>query len=247
MNLINDTFSQLVRRKLWPVALLLVVAAAAVPFLLRKTPVAPPAPAPVPVAAASDDAAVTKPVVALVDDSETPAKRHRVLGVRKDPFEPAPLPKVKHHKAAAKPKAVSAQATATPAATAAAPASSAAPSTPAAPVATATPAPVEHYPAHSVQVAFGKTGGALDKSSLTRLQTLPSSSPLLVFMGFHKGGRVAEFMLTGDVTAEGDGTCTPSVKSCETLLLHKGETEFLTFAGTAANGEYQLDVRDLHP
>jgi hypothetical protein len=115
------------------------------------------------------------------------------------------------------------------------------------PVATATPAPVEHHPANSVQVAFGKTGTALDKSTLTRLQTLPSSSPLIVFMGFHKGGKVAEFMLTGDVTAEGDGTCSPSVSSCETLLLHKGETEFLTFAGTAADGEYQLDLRDLHP
>jgi hypothetical protein len=192
--------------------------------------------------------------VELASD-DAAAKGHRVLGAPKDPFEPAPLPKPKHHK---KPKhAVSAQATATPApapsgsgsgsAAGTGGAAPVAPSAPSAPVATATPAPVKHFPANSVDVRFGKTGGPLAKSTLEHLETLPASSPLIVFMGLHKGGKVAEFMLTGDVTAEGDGTCSPSTQSCETLLLHKGETEFLTFSGTSQDGEYELDVKDLHP
>src|ERR1700754_2438481 len=83
--------------------------------------------------------------------------------------------------------------------------------------------------------------------TLTRLETLPSaSSPLAVFMGFTHGGKDAVFMLTGTVTAEGDGSCDPNPDSCETLLLRKGQTEFLTFKGTKADGEYELDLNDLH-
>ena len=38
MSVITDTWRQLVRRRLWPVAALLVAALAAVPFLLAKDP-----------------------------------------------------------------------------------------------------------------------------------------------------------------------------------------------------------------
>jgi hypothetical protein len=65
-------------------------------------------------------------------------------------------------------------------------------------------------------------------------------------MGFAKAGKVAVFSLTGTVAAEGDGACEPSLDSCETLELRKGETEFLTFTGTARDGQYELDVNDLH-
>ena len=41
MNLITDTLQGLVRRKLWPVALLLVGALVAVPLVLAKTPEPP--------------------------------------------------------------------------------------------------------------------------------------------------------------------------------------------------------------
>jgi hypothetical protein len=247
MNVLTQTWRQLVRRRLWPVALLLVAALVAVPVVLAKP--ATPGPAPAAADAASMAAPVATPEQSYVklasDDSST--KRRRVLGVHKDPFEPAPLPKVKHHKKVAK-HAAAAQAT--PTATPDAPSSTAPPAggeATAPPVATPTPAPVEHVPANSVEVKFGKTGGALAKSTLRRDDTLPASSPLVVFMGLRKGGKVAEFMLTGTVTAEGDGTCSPSVLGCETLLLHKGETEFLTFAGTSQDGQYELDVKDLHP
>jgi hypothetical protein len=249
MNVLTQTWRQLVRRRLWPVALLLVAALVAVPVVLAKPATLPPTP--VAAAAAAPAATPAQSYVKPVSDDE-PTKRRRVLGAPKDPFEPAPLPKVKHHKKAGK-----ASATPTPTATPtpAAPSGSGAvtgtggavPVAPAAPVATATPAPVKRVPANSVVVRFGKTGASLEKSTLQRLDTLPSSSPLIVFMGFHKGGKVAEFMLTGDVTAEGDGSCSPSTQGCETLLLHKGETEFLTFSGTAQDGQYELDLKDLHP
>jgi hypothetical protein len=259
MTVLTHTLRDLVRRRLWPVALLLVAALVAVPVVLAKpathAPASPATSSAAPVATPADS------YVELASNDTTTTTRRRVLGAHKDPFEPAPLPKVKHRKHTA--HKVTVKAAATPAAKQ--PASSAAtvsvstggsygaPSattvTPAAPVATTTPpVPVEHVAANSVEVRFGKVDGDKAKSTLTRLETLPSaSSPLLVFMGFHKGGKVAEFMLTGDVTAEGDGTCRPSDAGCETLLLRKGQTEFLTVSGTALDGEYELDLNDLHP
>jgi hypothetical protein len=253
MTVLTQTWRQLVRRRLWPVALLLVAALVAVPVVLAKP--AAPSPASPATTAAAPAATPTDSYVELASD-DTTTKRRRVLGAPKDPFEPAPLPKVKHRRHAKKASVAKAAATATATATAT-PASpggasaatgGAVPSVPVAPVPTATPAPVKHYPANSVEVAFGKTDGTMKKSTLSRLETLPSSSsPLLVFMGFHEGGKVAEFMLSGTVTAEGDGTCAPSVKDCQTLLLHRDQTEFLTFSGTAHDGEYELDLNALHP
>jgi hypothetical protein len=250
MNVLTQTWRQLVRRRLWPVAVLLVAALVAVPVVLAKpaTPAAPAAPASTTAAAAV--ATPAQSYVKLASDDK-PAKRRRVLGVEKDPFEPAPLPKPKHHKHAKK-TAAKASATATPAASSdsgkAAGTGGASPVGGAVPVPTAVPAPVKRVPANSVEVRFGKTDAALTASTLTRLQTLPSAySPLIVFMGFREDGKVAEFMLSGNATAEGDGTCSPGSESCESLLLHKGETEFVTFAGTAHDGEYELDLKALHP
>ena len=247
MNVLTQTWRQLVRRRLWPVALLLVAALVAVPVVLAK-PATPPS-TPAPATAAAPVATPAQSYVKLASDDE-PVKRRRVLGAPKDPFEPAPLPKVKHHKKTAKTAAATPTPAPTPAATPADSSGSAAGTggaLPVAPVATATPAPVKRILPNSADVRFGAVGGDLAKSTLQRDDTLPASSPLIVFMGLHKGGKVAEFMLTGDVTAEGDGSCSPSTKSCETLRLHEGETEFLTFSGTAHDGQYQLDVKHLHP
>jgi hypothetical protein len=249
MNVLTETWRQLVRRRLWPVAVLLVAALVAVPVVLAK-PATPVPSTPATAAAAAPVATPAQSYVKLASDDK-PAKRRRVLGEVHDPFEPAALPKASHHKKAAK-QAVTAQATATATPAASGSGSGSAVDTGGAvpvavPVPTAAPAPVKHVAANSVDVKFGKTDGDLAKSTLQRDDTLPASSPLIVFMGFRKGGKVAEFMLTGTVTAEGDGSCSPSTQGCETLLLHKGETEFLTFSGTSQDGQYELDVKDLHP
>src|SRR5690242_1839523 len=106
MNLITDTWRGLVRRKLWPVALLLVGALAAVPLLLSKTPEVAPAP-PANAVAAADEGIPATFVTSAADeeaDEETTGKRRRTLGGAKDPFEPAPLPKAKKKKKAKKAK-----------------------------------------------------------------------------------------------------------------------------------------------
>jgi len=105
VNVITDVWRQLVRRRLWPAALLLLGALVAVPMLLASSP----APAPVPAPAVADagpasaDEGLAKPIVALAPADQAATGRRHVLGVRKDPFQPAPRSKAKASKAAGSP------------------------------------------------------------------------------------------------------------------------------------------------
>jgi hypothetical protein len=241
MNAVKDIFSQLVRRRLWPVAVLLAGAIVAVPMLLAKEPVT--APVSSPGKTQAED--VSSAYVALASAEET-TERRRVLGYAKDPFEPKALPKRK--------KAKKAQATPTPTADASVPADDpgtsggGAPAPSAPPVApTATPEPKVTIPAYSIKVRFGTTDSeALATKTVQRLAVLPDEeSPLVVYRGVENGGKVVVFELTGDVTAEGDGACVPKPEDCQYLKLHAGETEFLTLADTgdaATDAQYQLDI-----
>jgi hypothetical protein len=248
MKPITNTLQALVRRRLWPVALLLLAALVAVPMTLAKTP-EPTAPAtPVAAARTGQDEALSKSVVQLSDTKAGSKRRRRVLGQAKDPFAPAPLPKVKKKKHVAK------KATATPTATAT-PSASAGGGATASPVATATPVPMVTLPKGSVRVRFGVTSdAALAPLIVGRLDALPSvDAPVLVLEGLKDNGKTAVFTVPGTITAVGDGNCRPAGSDCETLELRSGQTEFITVKGatttnadgtttTTADQQFQLDV-----
>ena len=106
MNAVTSIWREMMRRRLWPVAVLLVAALVAVPVLLARDaePVAAPLDAAPAVTAKADDT-IAEPVVAKVEAADR-GRRRRVLGARKDPFEPAPVKEPKKAKAAdAKPDA----------------------------------------------------------------------------------------------------------------------------------------------
>ena len=244
MNAIKETSQQLLRRRLWPVALLLVAALVAVPMVLAKSP-EPVPPAPVQQAKKDD---ISSTYVALADTAET-TKRRRVLGAEKDPFEPKALPKVKKPKATptptATPETKTEPGTGTGTGTGASSGgsgSTAPPST----VPTAPPAPTETVPAYSIKVRFGTTeADDLAETRVERMSVLPDEeNPVLVYRGVEDGGKVAIFELTGDVEAQGDGTCAPTPEDCQYLKLRAGETEFITVTdtGTEADAQYQLDL-----
>jgi hypothetical protein len=241
MNVFADTWRGLVRRRLWPLAVVLVAALAATPFVLAKQPAATAAPA---VAAASkpgDDAAAASFVSLADEPTADTATRRRVLGGEKDPFAPKPVSKAEKKKAAA---------TATPAAPADSTPPSSAPPTGSAPPTstppTTTSPPVPTHPKYSIKVRFGKTDADLATTVLERLQPLPSrESPVLVYEGVENGTKVAIFSIPGSVTAQGDGKCNPSPQNCETLKLSAGDTEFITVTDTgdaAVDAQYQLDL-----
>ena len=261
MNVVTNTWRQLVRRRLWPVALLLLAALAAVPVVLARgpEPVAEPAgPAPAVTGDAGD--ALAEPVVAKVA-AEDRSHRRRVLGARKDPFRPAPLPKPKKPKA----KKASGDTPSTSkhdgggsvAPTSTAPSSGLTSpvvggggpsvSVPPTPVPAAPKPAKKHYPAGSLIVRFGDaTGDSLERMLVRKLDPLPDDeTPMLVYMGLTKNHKKAIFLIDDAVTPDGDGTCKPHPASCETIELSKGETEFfeVTDPETGEVGaQYQLDV-----
>jgi hypothetical protein len=85
MKLLTNTWRQLVQRRLWPVAVLLLGALVAVPFVLGKSP----DPAPVATAPAAGavkaNASSADPIVSMVSADDTASTR-RSLGDRHNPF-----------------------------------------------------------------------------------------------------------------------------------------------------------------
>ena len=235
MNAVTSIWREMMRRRLWPVALLLVAAMAAVPVLLTRDaqPVAAPIDSAPAVSAKADDT-IAEPVVAKVEATDRP-RRRRVLGARKDPFAPAPVKQPKKAKTAdAKPDDTNTTPT------------SSAPKAPSGPVATPAPKPVAH-PAGSLVIRFGDAeADVLPRTVLRKLNALPDDeTQLIVFLGLTSNGKKAKFLVDDALEVTGDGTCKPHVASCETIELAAGETEFFDVIDPE-NGEvlasWELDL-----
>ena len=253
MSAVTNMWRQLVQRRLWPVAILLIAALAAVPLTLAKEPdpVEPPAAA----AAATDDELAVTPIV-TVADTDSAAKGRRVIGEAKNPFaEPAPVAaESPTNRSDDAPRRETAQAPdnhvpttggGTTAPSSPAPASAPAP----APSVTTTPEPpARQYAMHELTVRFGDAsqGG---RRSLERLQPLPSAeNPVLIYLGVLEDGKTAVFLVDHGVTAVGDGDCRPSEGECETIRMRVGETEFFDVVDENGNvgAQYQLDLLKIH-
>jgi hypothetical protein len=255
MSMITDVWHELVRRRLWPLAVLLLGALVAVPFLLAKQPAPVPAPAtsslPGTTKTAADAVVTANPLVALADAGAAP--RRRVLGARKDPFQPAPVPKVKAKQSvagtdtSAGAPAPSGGGTPTGGTSSGGGSPTGSGGTPTGP---ATPAPPKKtYPANSLTVRYGSDAASLKKFTLARLQPLlDNTNPILVYLGVRKGGKEAVFLLDASVKAQGDGRCDSGSTQCETLVLRKGETEFLDVTDDAGKvtATYELDLLAIH-
>ena len=236
MRPVRDLWTELVDRRLWPVALLLVAALVAVPILLAKKPSAQQA-----VALGTDAPAVAaiaaqppgEPVVSVAAG----VVQAPLLGRAKDPFHQQFVP--------------------ARAATAGAGTSSGAPTSGSgsggAPTggsgggsggSNAKPAP-RSYVYASVDVHFGRAASPLTEiKDVPRLAPLPSAGdPILIFMGTRADHQTAVFMLSTDVKAQGDGRCVPSTKTCEAIELRRGGVALLDVTGSDGFvTQYELDL-----
>ncbi len=238
MNVLTDTWRGLVQRRLLPVALLLVAAAAAVPFLLAKDePAVPPAPVAV---ASSSGPDVAKPIVAVASSQQREIGRGTVIGSRKNPFRPAV--------GAKKGKPVSASDTATsgtvktPGGTGTTPGGTV--TLPGTRVGVS-PGKRKAYELYTIKVRFGESSSQdLGVRNLRRLKALPSvAEPVLIYLGLLSDAKTAVFMVESGVVVQGDGVCKPSPDNCQTLHLKVGETAFFDLADEAGNiAQYQLDI-----
>ena len=267
MSVIKDTLRFLVQRRLWPVAILLIAAAAAVPMLLAKEP---PAPAAVPAVDVKGDRAAllaTEPIVAPAAEGDRGGRR-QVLGSSKNPFKPqvtptpTPSPDIPKQGPVADTGAPAAD-TGAPVADTGAPAAKGgrpsvggtpAPASPI-PVLPGTEAPQQpkEYELFELTVRFGPSGDTPPpRRDLKRLRALPSSDePVLIYLGVLDDQKTAVFLLDSGVIAHGDGTCRPSRTTCATIHLKEGETEFfdvpaedavVTEGEEIGGSQYQLDV-----
>jgi hypothetical protein len=100
---------------------------------------------------------------------------------------------------------------------------------------------------YRVSLRFGRPGAMRTIRDIARLTPLPSAdNPFFVFLGVLKDRKTLVFMLSSDTQATGDGKCRPSARDCQTIELQAGDTEFfdlVTEAGTAV--QYQMDVKGL--
>jgi hypothetical protein len=253
MSAMSNVLRQLKQRRLWPVAILLVAALAAIPLALAKEP-EPAPPAPAPLADEGDDILASQPIVTPATEADRAARR-KVLGTAKNPFG---VVETETGSAAAVDSAGANQADDTTTTTTKSP-SSDAPSAPApgggtvaptSPATPADPAPTRKaYDRYDLTVRFGDSSASPTRSTLKRLQPLPDAElPALIYLGVYKDGKSAIFLLEKGVEAVGDGECEPSPQACETLRLAAGETEFLDVVDEtgAVTAQYQLDLVKIH-
>lgn len=265
MSALTNVWRQLVQRRLWPMAILLIAALAAVPLALaEEADQAAPEPAVAPADSGESELAI-QPIVAQATAADR-SKRRKVLGARKNPFG---LPKKNEAGSATAPSSegsTTAQEPSSPAPAnnggtppssgggpspsvgGSAPAPTA-PTAPMAPAAPAEPAP-KKYALHELTVRFGDSAsGDLERQSIERLQPLPSAEePVLIYLGVLDDGKTAVFLVDHGVEAIGDGDCTPAPETCETIRLRAGDTEFLDVkdATGAVTAQYQLDLVKIH-
>ncbi len=244
MSFLRSVWSDLVEKRLWPVALALVAALVAVPVLLGGSssgvePLVPVGATGLTGPASALGALGGRTAVQLA--SGAPVRRDRAGAVR-DPFKQHPLPAGAAAAVSTVTAAAAAQAsTSAPSSSsgggkvvappAGSPAGTSTTTTPAVPAPGALPTGPKPLQLYTAVVRFGPIGAHRPRKDVARLAPLPSTeAPFLVFVGALGEPRTAVFLLSSDVTATGDGTCRPRPSSCETVELHKGESERLVVA-----------------
>jgi hypothetical protein len=247
MSVLTNILKELRERKLWPIALGLIVALVAVPVLLSKN-----APTnlvtPQPGGGLPYSTGTSVPAISV----KTQAGVSKLAGRGRDPFTPqagtattttatTPAQAAPAASSGASVGAGGASPTASPGGSTApvtpAPSSSApvtpAPSssapTPSAPTPKPKPAPsgLRATQSYEVSLAITTKNGGLDTiDPLERLSLVPSQQqPLLVELGVLQGGKQVLFAVQPGAAVGGPGSCTPGPIDCEILALSPGQTE----------------------
>ena len=243
MSALTNMIKELRERKLWPIAIVLIVALVAVPVLLTKK-----APTnlvvPKPTGGLPYSTGSTLPAITV----ETKAGSSKLAGRGRNPFTP-------QHVAT-----TAAAVTTTPAAVAAtpvtgstgtvtqsagggsstpttvtpapapAPSKPATPATPSKPAPAPAPAGLTATQSYQVSLAITTEGGGLNTiDPVQRLSILPSlQQPLLVELGVLQGGKKVLFAIQPGAAVSGPGTCIPGPIDCEIIALSPGQTEGLS-------------------
>jgi hypothetical protein len=256
MSYLNALLSDLRDKKLWPLAVAMLVALVAVPVLLSKSPAAtPPHPAP---SAALPVASNTGATV-VVNASPSQAT---LSGKGRDPF--TQLVKASSssstsctsrfiNKAVCTTQSGAASSTggASTSGSSTATSGTTGSGTTVSPVPPANSQPAHHAPAphlftsldaYHVSLAITNAAGGVDAvDPLLRDSELPSNSrPLLVELGVLQGGKRVIFAVQPGSVVGGPGTCIPGPVDCEVISLGIGQTESVRAAGSSSSTLFQV-------
>jgi hypothetical protein len=237
MSFVRNLLSDLVEKRLWPVAVLLVGTLVAVPFLLGGS------------GSAGDTEAAAVPVtqgaaspateIRVTEDTETSTLAP--AGSKNNPFtQPKP-------KKAATPEAAPAADAAPAPAGGGAPAPSTGTETPTTPVTPTDPKPEDEGSTTAIRVdlKFGEPGATAQKlhRDIARLSALPSTTtPVVIFLGLKKDKKTATFLIPSDATVVGQASCKPSATNCQTIEMQEGDSTFLDIDLGEGVRQFRIDV-----
>jgi hypothetical protein len=276
MSHLRNLISDLVERRLWPVALLLAVALAAVPVVLGRggdDATAPTAALPAAPATGADDTTAQKAEVTV--ETSVPVDRKRP-GKERNPFvapasarkkttetnthtdQPGVTNASSGGGSASGSGSASASGGASSGGSTGASGSTGSDSTtttkPATKPTTTKPKAEDVSDTYHVSLRIGVDGGKLTTvRDIARLSPLPSvTDPFFVYLGVlqttgKKPEKRAVFVVSSDATPNGEGACHPTKQDCETVELTVGQTVFFDY--TAPGGkvtQYQLQLAGIH-
>lgn len=265
MTLLRAIRDDLVEKRLWPIALILVAALVALPVLVGRGAEPSAAPLPDPGLAASPVNGTAATPVQLVEN----VPNQRPTGRFKDPFRGSASDSDAAPGSASAPLNVATTVTPDPA-----PSGGSAPSTststgsgapaptpvfsdpgyvpptaqPDGPDGPSAPAPTRtadgsYEAGYRVDLRWGPTSdpnAVRDHPRLGRLMV--DEQPHLVFLGVRADGKTAVFMIVSGASATGDGRCRPTLDLCSIIELRKGDTEFLDVPTPEGIVQYDLGV-----
>jgi hypothetical protein len=235
---IRNIFADLVDRRLWPVAVVLVAALVAVPVLLVKKPTSHSgAPSAQHGVAGTSAPALGAQAVDLAHPAGGP-----VVGSTKNPFLQQHLPKATSATSGSSGALGPAKPGSGGGAGGTQPGSGATPATPGGGSTTGSGGSRHTAPGATLEVRFGLAQGRRTKHEVSPGSPLPSpTNPLLVYLGQSKDGKAA-FLVSSDAQPQGDGQCKPDKSICSTLYLKQGGTEFFDVTGPTGTVQYELEV-----
>jgi len=237
----RSVWADLVDKRLWPVALALVVAVVAVPVLLHKSAKPVDAAAPVPNAAATGPRLPVGTDVSLEQDH---AQGLLGLAHLHDPFHQLHVLKAASSTTSSTLGPSSSSTISSSTTSSGGSGSSSSGGSSSGGGSSSNGGSTTHKAtAAKVSVQFGPTGRSLKSYSLTPGTALiAASDPVLVLLGVQSNGKAA-FLVSSDASPQGDGTCSPSRSVCTTMYMRSGDTAFIDVAATGGNVQYELDVK----
>jgi hypothetical protein len=242
MNLVRNALSELVERRLWPLAVGLLVALVAVPVVLSKpagggSSSSSPAATTLLGGASAKLLGETRPAVTVGTDGGF--RKHVDRLARKNPFIQQARPKAKATDGEGVTTDTGSVTTGTPGGD-----SVTIPTTDTG----STPPSSGDQPTqfnYTANLKFGKIGET-DSKTVLPTRALPSTSnPIVIFMGASGGGDQAVFVVASGVTARGDGECKPSADKCSFVYMSEGQVEFLEVAEGDTVTTYELELESI--